>query len=149
LIEITNYIDHIGAGKNFFWWKGSQAQLVVYETEQIKVVLNNKDGNYLNPEVQPYLKKLFGDGLVTTRGEKWFKLRKVANHAFHGESFKVILVFFIFFHLVASECPSNIFTRLYIKMYIHMDEERFAPSVVSCSSPVVAHMMTTGGLHGR
>ncbi|KAI5574114.1 hypothetical protein BDE02_10G125000 [Populus trichocarpa] len=75
-------------GKNFFWWKGSQAQLVVYETEQIKVVLNNKDGNYLKPEVQPYLKKLFGDGLVTTRGEKWFKLRKVANHAFHGESFK-------------------------------------------------------------
>ncbi|XP_061973861.1 cytochrome P450 CYP749A22-like [Populus nigra] len=75
-------------GKNFFWWKGSQAQLVVYETEQIKVVLNNKDGNYLKPEVQPYLKKLFGDGLVTTRGEKWFKLRKVANHAFHGESLK-------------------------------------------------------------
>jgi hypothetical protein len=26
---------------------------------------------------------------------------------------------------------------------------RFAPSVVSGSSPVVAHMMATGGLHGR
>jgi hypothetical protein len=25
----------------------------------------------------------------------------------------------------------------------------FAPSVVSGSSPVVAHMMATGGLHGR
>jgi hypothetical protein len=25
----------------------------------------------------------------------------------------------------------------------------FAPSVVSGSSPVVAHMMVTGGLHGR
>jgi hypothetical protein len=27
--------------------------------------------------------------------------------------------------------------------------KRFAPSVVSGSSPVVAHMMVTGGLHGR
>jgi hypothetical protein len=27
--------------------------------------------------------------------------------------------------------------------------KRFAPSVVSGSSPVVAHMMATGGLHGR
>ena len=27
--------------------------------------------------------------------------------------------------------------------------KRFAPSVVSGSNPVVAHMMATGGLHGR
>jgi hypothetical protein len=27
--------------------------------------------------------------------------------------------------------------------------KRFAPSMVSGSSPVVAHMMATGGLHGR
>jgi len=27
--------------------------------------------------------------------------------------------------------------------------KRFAPSVVSGSSPVIAHMMATGGLHGR
>jgi hypothetical protein len=28
-------------------------------------------------------------------------------------------------------------------------DQRFAPSMVSGSSPVVAHMMATGGLHGR
>jgi len=30
-----------------------------------------------------------------------------------------------------------------------ISEAFFAPSVVSGSSPVVAHMMATGGLHGR
>ncbi|KAJ4823836.1 hypothetical protein Tsubulata_017989 [Turnera subulata] len=73
--------------KNFLMWKGSMPQLVVTESELIKEILNNKDGTYLKPD-QPYLKKLFGDGLVTTRGEKWFKLRKMADHAFHGESLK-------------------------------------------------------------
>jgi len=28
-------------------------------------------------------------------------------------------------------------------------DQEFAPSVVSGSSPVVVHMMATGGLHGR
>jgi len=30
-----------------------------------------------------------------------------------------------------------------------MRTKRFAPFVVSGSSPVIAHMMATGGLHGR
>ncbi|KAJ4839537.1 hypothetical protein Tsubulata_047559 [Turnera subulata] len=75
-------------GNNLLVWKGSTPQLVVTEPELIKEILNNKDGTYLKPESLPYLKKLFGDGLVVTRGEKWFKLRKLANHAFHGESLK-------------------------------------------------------------
>jgi hypothetical protein len=32
---------------------------------------------------------------------------------------------------------------------VKLGTKRFAPSVVSGSSPVVAHMMATGGLHGR
>ncbi|KAJ4839536.1 hypothetical protein Tsubulata_047558 [Turnera subulata] len=74
-------------GKNFLMWKGSMPLLVVTESELIKEILNNRDGTYLKPD-QPYLKKLLGNGLITTRGEKWFKLRKLANHAFHGESLK-------------------------------------------------------------
>ncbi|TXG56671.1 hypothetical protein EZV62_017984 [Acer yangbiense] len=38
--------------------------------------------------LEGYVKKLLGDGLVMTEGEKWFKLRKLANNAFHGESLK-------------------------------------------------------------
>ena len=33
--------------------------------------------------------KIVGDGLVTSEGERWAKKRKLANHAFHGESLKV------------------------------------------------------------
>ncbi|KAH7834713.1 hypothetical protein Vadar_018878 [Vaccinium darrowii] len=32
--------------------------------------------------------KLLGDGIVVTEGEKWMKLRKIANHAFYAENLK-------------------------------------------------------------
>ncbi|KAK4841627.1 hypothetical protein QYF36_007728 [Acer negundo] len=75
-------------GKNFITWYGNRPQLVVTEPEQIKEILNNKDGSYPKTKLEGYSKKLLGDGLVTTEGEKWFKLRKLANHAFNGESLK-------------------------------------------------------------
>ncbi|KAK2636006.1 hypothetical protein Ddye_030798 [Dipteronia dyeriana] len=75
-------------GKNFIIWHGHQPQLVVMEPEQIKEILNNKDGSYPKTKLEGYAKKLLGDGLVTSEGEKWFQQRKLANHAFHGESLK-------------------------------------------------------------
>ncbi|CAN1795303.1 Cytochrome P450 CYP749A22 [Linum perenne] len=51
-------------GKNYLQWYGSRAQLVVTEPELIK-------------------EDLIGDGLVVSRGEKWVKMRRLANHAFH------------------------------------------------------------------
>jgi cytochrome P450 len=36
-----------------------------------------------------FTRQILGNGLVTAEGEHWAKLRKVANHAFHGESLKV------------------------------------------------------------
>ncbi|KAL9378526.1 hypothetical protein Peur_029861 [Populus x canadensis] len=61
---------------------------IVAEPEQVKEILNNKDGNYLKSELPSYSKKLFLDGLVATRDGKWINPRKLANHAFHGESLK-------------------------------------------------------------
>ncbi|KAK3027260.1 hypothetical protein RJ639_041206 [Escallonia herrerae] len=75
-------------GKNFLYWLGPQARLVVTEPELIKEILNNKDGACAKPKVQGYMKKLVGDGLGVTEGEKWSKLRKLANHAFHSENLK-------------------------------------------------------------
>ncbi|CAN1795304.1 Cytochrome P450 CYP749A22 [Linum perenne] len=49
-------------GKNYLQWYGSRAQLVVTEPELIK------------------------------EGEKWVKMRRLANHAFHGESLKIASV---------------------------------------------------------
>ncbi|KAH7569959.1 hypothetical protein JRO89_XS05G0024300 [Xanthoceras sorbifolium] len=75
-------------GKNFIIWYGHQAQLVVTEPELIKEILDNKEESYPKTKLQGYLKKLLGEGLVTSEGDKWFKQRKLANHAFHGESLK-------------------------------------------------------------
>lgn len=64
------------------------------ETEFVKEILNNKEKSYSKTEFDVYMKKLLGDGLVTAEGEKWAKLRKLANHYFHSDSLKVSLFTF-------------------------------------------------------
>ncbi|WCJ22076.1 Cytochrome P450 CYP749A22 [Euphorbia peplus] len=75
-------------GKNFVHWIGSRPLLVVTDTELAKEILNNKDELYPKAEFESYAKRLFGDGLVATRGEKWSIQRKLANHAFHGDNLR-------------------------------------------------------------
>ncbi|KAA8532859.1 hypothetical protein F0562_033024 [Nyssa sinensis] len=75
-------------GKNFLYWYGSKARLVITEPELIKDILNNKDGAYPKLKIQGYVKNLLGDGIVVAEGEKWSKLRKLANHAFYAENLK-------------------------------------------------------------
>ncbi|KAL6294885.1 hypothetical protein ACE6H2_003027 [Prunus campanulata] len=79
-------------GKNYLQWHGCRAQLVITEPELCKEILNNKDRAYQKREPTNIAKKLLGDGLVvTTEAEKWAKLRKLATHAFHGESLKSMI----------------------------------------------------------
>ncbi|KAI8527470.1 hypothetical protein RHMOL_Rhmol12G0078200 [Rhododendron molle] len=75
-------------GRNYLSWQGPQAQLIVTNPESIKEIMNNKDGAYHKARPDQFLKKLLGDGIVVTEGEKWTKLRKIANHAFYAESLK-------------------------------------------------------------
>ncbi|KAG8654209.1 hypothetical protein MANES_05G109200v8 [Manihot esculenta] len=77
----------MAAGSDCVCWLGPRPQLIIAEPNLVKEILN-KDDLYRKPEFESYLKNLFGDGLVTTRGEKWFRQRKLANHTFHGESLK-------------------------------------------------------------
>ena len=77
------------AGKNFLQWYGVKPVLVVTEPELCKEILNNKDGVYVKPKPSIVVKKLFGDSVAMTEGEKWVKLRKLSNHAFQGESLRV------------------------------------------------------------
>ncbi|XP_059648720.1 cytochrome P450 CYP749A22-like [Cornus florida] len=78
-------------GKNFLNWYGPQAQLVVTEAELVKEILNNREDAYPKIELEGYAKKLLGDGLSSSKGEKWAKLRKLANHVFHAESLKSMI----------------------------------------------------------
>ncbi|KAL0327098.1 UNVERIFIED_CONTAM: cytochrome [Sesamum angustifolium] len=75
-------------GKNFLVWIGTQPQVVVTEPDLIREILVNRNGTYPKTKREGYLKKLLGDGIVEAEGEKWLKLRKLANHAFHGGCLK-------------------------------------------------------------
>ncbi|XP_030473210.1 cytochrome P450 CYP749A22-like isoform X2 [Syzygium oleosum] len=75
-------------GRNFLVWHGPQAFLVVSDLDMVKEVLNDKDHTFSKIFLQDQVKKLVGDGLVTSEGEQWAKHRKLANFAFHGGSLK-------------------------------------------------------------
>ncbi|KAF2298924.1 hypothetical protein GH714_029140 [Hevea brasiliensis] len=84
----TMAVNLLLVGMNFLMWYGARAQLVVTEPELVKEILNSKEKTYCKIGFQEYFKKLLGDGLVLSTGNKWLKMRKLANHAFHGESLK-------------------------------------------------------------
>ncbi|CAN0864150.1 Cytochrome P450 CYP749A22 [Linum grandiflorum] len=76
-------------GGIFVYWIGHQAHLVVTDSDMIKQALFDKDGNF--PKAQwgfAYARKLMGTGIVTNDGEKWSKIRKLANISFHGVKLK-------------------------------------------------------------
>ncbi|XP_015895216.3 cytochrome P450 CYP749A22-like [Ziziphus jujuba] len=75
-------------GKNFIQWYGCEAEFVITEPELIKEILNDRDGAYPKQDINVYNKKIFGDGLGASKGEKWAKMRKLANYAFHAESLR-------------------------------------------------------------
>ncbi|KAK6931096.1 Cytochrome P450, partial [Dillenia turbinata] len=74
-------------GGNFLFWDGTQARLFTTDLDLIKDVLYNKNGAYTKTNIEGFLKKLL-EGLVMAEGDKWVKLRKLSNRAFHGESLK-------------------------------------------------------------
>ncbi|KAK6242606.1 hypothetical protein SCA6_007995 [Theobroma cacao] len=75
-------------GKNYLTWQGIRPQLVITEVELVKEVLRNSEGAFRKKKAEDFIHKIIGDGLVATEGEKWARQRKLANHAFHGESLK-------------------------------------------------------------
>ncbi|KAE8687350.1 CYP749A22 protein [Hibiscus syriacus] len=76
-------------GKNYLTWEGNQAQLVISDTGIIKEILINNDGTFpKRKDDSAFVYKITGDGLVSSEGAKWARQRKLANHAFHGESLK-------------------------------------------------------------
>ncbi|XP_060215855.1 cytochrome P450 CYP749A22-like [Lycium barbarum] len=75
-------------GRIFLFWHGSHPELVVTDVDLIKEILSNKEGSFLQHKLAGPLEDLFGDGLPFSEGQKWSKLRKVAEIAFHAQSLK-------------------------------------------------------------
>ncbi|KAL4271752.1 hypothetical protein GQ457_13G029190 [Hibiscus cannabinus] len=76
------------SNKNYLAWDGVRAELVISDTELVKEVLKNSEKTFWKRKPTPFEGKLVGNGLVFIEVEKWGKQRKLANHAFHGESLK-------------------------------------------------------------
>lgn len=95
-------------GNNYLHWFGPQPQLVVAEAELVKEILNNRDGAFPKADSTEFVEKLLGDGLFTADGDKWAKQRKLANHAFHGESLKVSFQYYCYYyHYLYKSCYSH------------------------------------------
>ena len=89
-------------GKTYLQWHGPKPQLVITEPEMIREILSDRERVYPKPNLHAMVKKVFGDGLPMSRGEKWAKMRKIANGAFLAESLKVrsqsvVTFYFLFF----------------------------------------------------
>lgn len=76
-------------GKDYIFWFGSHARLVVPHPELIKEILSTKFGNYPKFPINPLARQLVGQGLVGLKGEKWAQHRKIINPAFHMDLLKV------------------------------------------------------------
>ncbi|CAN0929423.1 Cytochrome P450 CYP749A22 [Linum grandiflorum] len=78
-------------GMNFLNWYGTRPQLVITDPELVKEVLSNKEGAFPKKFIQTYADKFLGNGLFSSQGEKWTKMRKLANQAFHGDCLKAMI----------------------------------------------------------
>ncbi|XP_019149817.1 PREDICTED: cytochrome P450 CYP749A22-like [Ipomoea nil] len=78
-------------GANFLYWLGPQPELVVTEAELVKEILSDRKGDYPKIELQGFSRRLLGDGIGSSKGEKWARMRKLANNVFHGESLRGML----------------------------------------------------------
>ncbi|XP_022945316.1 cytochrome P450 CYP749A22-like [Cucurbita moschata] len=86
LPHVYSWLNHYG--KTFLQWYGMEAQLVITDPEMIKEVFHDRQKNYPKAKLDDHLLRIFGNGLVTSEGERWAKSRKIANYAFHGDSLK-------------------------------------------------------------
>ncbi|XP_071690144.1 cytochrome P450 CYP749A22-like [Rutidosis leptorrhynchoides] len=97
-MEISNYIlprvqPHLHTwfqlyGKKFMYWRGPQPELVVAEPEVVKEIMSDKANSTRKPVFAYSVRKIIGEGIISSEGEKWAKQRKLATHAFNGERLK-------------------------------------------------------------
>ncbi|KAK8948628.1 Cytochrome P450 734A1 [Platanthera zijinensis] len=82
------FLNIYETGRNILTWHGPTPRLVVGEPELAKEILSDRDGLFPKYEPPVFMKKLLGDGLVTSTGQKWARQRKLATQAFHTENLK-------------------------------------------------------------
>ncbi|XVE65879.1 hypothetical protein DITRI_Ditri08aG0034800 [Diplodiscus trichospermus] len=74
-------------GKICLSWKETIPNIIVADTELMKLILTDKSGHFVKPPIQP-LAALLQLGASTLDGEKWAKRRRLITPAFHLEKLK-------------------------------------------------------------
>lgn len=70
-------------------WFGPTGRLTVSDPDLIREIFSSKSEFYEKNEAHPLIKQLEGDGLLSLKGEKWARHRKIIAPTFHMENLKV------------------------------------------------------------
>ncbi|XP_039018642.1 cytochrome P450 734A1-like [Hibiscus syriacus] len=78
-------------GATFLVWFGPTVRLTVSEPDLVKEIFTSKSELYEKNEAHPLIKQLEGDGLLSLKGEKWARHRKIITPTFHTENLKLLV----------------------------------------------------------
>ncbi|KAM7264137.1 hypothetical protein ACFE04_001820 [Oxalis oulophora] len=77
-------------GTTFLVWFGHTVRLTISDPDLIREIFTSKSELYEKSDAHPLVKQLEGDGLLSLKGEKWARHRKIITPTFHMENLKVI-----------------------------------------------------------
>ncbi|XAR53281.1 hypothetical protein NMG60_11021777 [Bertholletia excelsa] len=78
-------------GATFLVWFGPTVRLTVSDPDLIREIFTSKSEFYEKNEAHPLIKQLEGDGLLSLKGEKWARHRKIITPTFHMENLKLLI----------------------------------------------------------
>ncbi|KAM7267161.1 hypothetical protein ACFE04_009327 [Oxalis oulophora] len=78
-------------GTTFLVWFGHTARLTISDPDLIREIFCSKSEFYEKNEAHPLVKQLEGDGLLSLKGEKWVRRRKIITPSLHIDNLKLLV----------------------------------------------------------
>ncbi|KAE8680971.1 CYP734A1 protein [Hibiscus syriacus] len=78
-------------GATFLVWFGPTVRVTVSDPDLIREIFISKSEFYEKTDAHPLIKQLEGDGLLSLKGQKWARHRKIITPTFHMENLKLLV----------------------------------------------------------